>query len=74
MSPLGRGFGLGTWILLALGGATLLARTRLGVWCGNQVRVLSDKVVIATIQLTSEFEKELPGGHEPTPGKTEHSR
>lgn len=35
MSTLARGFGLGTWILLALCGATLLARTRLAGGCGD---------------------------------------
>jgi hypothetical protein len=44
--------------LLATGGL-LVARSPLGLRLGNELRDLSDKVMLATLQLSSEFEQEL---------------
>ena len=43
---------------LAAIGVLLLRRSSIGPRIGNEVRGLSDKVVLATLQLTSEFESE----------------
>lgn len=48
----------GWWIALVLASVVLL-RSRIGLAIGNQARALSDKLVVATLQLTSEFESEL---------------
>lgn len=49
---------VGIGMLLAVGGL-LLARSPIGLRIGNQARALSDRVVLAALQLTSDFEKEL---------------
>ncbi len=47
----------GWWIVLALISVVLL-RSRIGLEISNQVRALSDRLVVSTLQLTSEFESE----------------
>ena len=38
--------------------ALLVWRSPLGLWLGNQARAVSDKLVLATLRLSSEFERE----------------
>lgn len=37
----------------------LVARSPLGLWVGNEVRALSDRMMLDFLRLTSEFEREL---------------
>ena len=47
------------WMVAILGGlAFALARSPLGLRIGNGLRALSDRAMLATLQLTSEFESE----------------
>ncbi len=45
--------------VLLVVGALLLGRSPAGVRVGNQVRALSDRVMLGALRLTSEFEREL---------------
>jgi hypothetical protein len=40
--------------------ALLLTRSPLGIRIGNQLRALSDRVMLAFLRATSEFESEAP--------------
>lgn len=45
------------WTIVAIV-AIFLSRSSVGLWFGNQARVVSDKLVLYTLQSTSDFEKD----------------
>ncbi len=45
-------------VILVVGGR-LVARSPAGVRFGNELRALSDRVMLGALRLTSEFEREL---------------
>ena len=45
-------------VILVVGGR-LVARSPAGVRLGNELRALSDRVMLGALRLTSEFEREL---------------
>ncbi len=50
---------IAAWVIVLTLVAIIGVRTRVATMLGNQIRALSDKLIVSVLQLTSGFEAEL---------------